>query len=103
MLRHLQSWIDRLRWQPLRPFQKLPFVLLDYLEGILNYGQTKVPLGVIEPVNTNLKALLRRSRGHKNHLYLLLKAQRVSSDQNQIPTPQESCVKCSLCRIPSPS
>ena len=24
MLRYLQSWIDHLRWQRLKPFQKLP-------------------------------------------------------------------------------
>jgi transposase len=37
MLRYLQSWIDQLRWQRLAPFQKLAFLLLDHLDGILNY------------------------------------------------------------------
>ena len=44
MLRYLQSWIDQLRWQRLVPFQNLGFMLLDHLEGILNYCRTKVPL-----------------------------------------------------------
>lgn len=45
MLRYLQSWIDQLRWQRLAPFQKLAQMLLDHLEGILNYCRTKVPMG----------------------------------------------------------
>ena len=78
MLRHLQSWIDQLRWQRLRPFEKLAQMLLDHLEGILNYCRTKVPMGVVEAVNGNLKSLLRRGRGYKNLRYLLLKAQRMA-------------------------
>jgi transposase len=63
MLRYLQSWINQLRWQRLKPFEKLAGTLLDHLEGILNYCRTKVPLGVVEAVNGNIKALLRRGRG----------------------------------------
>src|ERR1700741_1000358 len=48
MLRYLQSWIDQLRWQRLKPFEKLAGMLLDHIEGILNYCRTKVPLGVVE-------------------------------------------------------
>jgi len=43
MLRYLQSWIDQLRWQCLPAFQKLAQMLLDHLDGILNYCRTKVP------------------------------------------------------------
>src|SRR4029434_7166317 len=50
MLRYLQSWIDQLRWQRLAPFQKLAFMLLDHLDGILNYCRTKVPFGVVEAI-----------------------------------------------------
>ena len=79
MLRYLQSWIDQLRWQRLKPFEKLARMLLDHLEGILNYCRTKVPLGVVEAVNGNIKALLRRGRGYSNLRYLLLKAQRLAA------------------------
>ena len=58
MLRYLQSWIDQLRWQRLQPFQKLAFMLLDHLDGILNYCRTKVPFGVVEAINGNIKTLL---------------------------------------------
>jgi transposase len=78
MVRYLKSWIDQLRWQRLEPFEKLAQMLLDHLEGILNYCRTKVPMGVVEAVNGNIKNLLRRGRGYKNLHYLLLKAQRMA-------------------------
>jgi transposase len=61
MLRYLQSWIDQLRWQRLVPFQNLAHMLLDHLEGILNYCRTKVRFGVVEAINGNIKTLLRRA------------------------------------------
>jgi len=78
MVRYLQSWIDQLRWQRLKPFQKLAQMLLDHLDGIVNYCHIKVPMGVVEAVNGNIKSLLRRGRGYKNLHYLLLKAQRMA-------------------------
>ena len=83
MLKYLQRWIDQLRWQRLEPFQKLAEMLLDHLDGILNYCRTKVPLGVVEAVNGNIKALLRRGRGYKNLRYLLLKAQRMAATRTE--------------------
>jgi hypothetical protein len=53
-------------------------MLLDHLEGILNYCRTKVGMGVVEAVNGNIKSLLRRGCGYKNLGYLLLKAQRMA-------------------------
>jgi len=83
MLRYLQSWIDQLRWQRLKPMEKLARMLLDHLEGILNYCRMKVPLGVIEAVNGNIKALLRRGRGYRDMTYLLLKAQRLAATKTE--------------------
>ena len=77
MMRYLHNWMDQLRWQRLKPFEKLAQMLVDHLEGILNYCRTKVPMGVVESVNGNIKSLLRRGRGYKNLRYLLLKAQRM--------------------------
>jgi len=45
-------------------------MLLDHLEGILNYCRTKLPMGVMEAVNGNVKALLRRGRGYRDMNYL---------------------------------
>jgi transposase len=78
-LRYLHGWIDQLRWQRLKPFQKLAEMLLRHLEGILNYCRVKVPFGVVEAVNGNIKALLRRGRGYRDLRYLLLKAQRMAA------------------------
>lgn len=83
MLNYLQRWIDQLRWQRLKPFQKLAEMLLDHLAGILNYCRTKVPLGVVEAINGNIKTLLRRGRGYKNLRYLLLKAQRMAATKTE--------------------
>jgi transposase len=83
MIRYLQNWIDQLRWQRLEPFRKLARMLIDHIDGILNYCRTKVPLGVVEAVNGNIKSLLRRGRGYKNLRYLLLKAQRMAAAKTE--------------------
>jgi transposase len=79
MMNYLRRWIDQLRWQRLEPFQKLADLLVNHLEGIVNYCRTKVPMGVVEAVNGNLKTLMRRGRGYKNLRYFLLKAQRMAA------------------------
>jgi transposase len=83
MLRYLQSWIDQLRWQRLKPMEKLARMLLDHLDGVLNYCRIKIPLGVVEAVNGNIKALLRRGRGYRDLHYLLLKAQRLAATKTE--------------------
>ncbi|MDE3161455.1 MAG: transposase [Acidobacteriota bacterium] len=76
--------MDRsLPWQRLEPFQKLAKMPLEHLDGILNYCRTKVPLGVVEAVNGNIKSLLRRGRGYQNLRYLLLKAQRIAATKTE--------------------
>ena len=74
----LELWVRRKRGSSgCGPFLKLANMLLDHLDGILNYCKTKVPLGVVEAVNGNIKTIIRRGRGYKNLRYLLLKAQRM--------------------------
>jgi transposase len=90
MLRYLNSWIDQLRWQRLTAFETLADMLLEHLEGILNYCRTKVPLGVVEAVNGNIKTLLRRGRGYKNLRYLLLKAQRMAASKAEFAVFQKA-------------
>jgi transposase len=51
-------------------------MLLEHLDGILNHCRTPVRFGVVEAINGNIKALLRRGRGDTNLRYLLLKTQR---------------------------
>jgi transposase len=83
MVRYLQSWIDQLRWQRLPAFDNLAAMLVDHLEGLLNYCRTPVRFGVVEAINGNIKALLRRGRGYTNLRYLLLKAQRVAATKTE--------------------
>jgi transposase len=58
-------------------------MLLKRLDDILNYCRTKVPLGVVEAVNGNIKSLLRRGRGYQNPHYLLLKVQRIAATKTE--------------------
>jgi transposase len=83
MVNYLHRWINQLRWQRLKPFQKLAEMLVSHLDGILNYCRTKVPLGIVEAINGNIKSLLRRGRGYRNLRYLLLKAQRMAATRTE--------------------
>ena len=78
MFNYLDKWIDQLRWQRLKPLEKLAEMLLKHSEGIANYCQTKVRFGVVEAVNANIRMLINRGRGYKNLRCLLLKAKRVA-------------------------
>jgi transposase len=83
MLNYLKGWIDQIDEQQLAPFAKLSNMILDHVDGILNYCKVKPPLGVVEAINGNIKALLRRGRGYTNLRYLLLKAQRIAFTNTQ--------------------
>jgi transposase len=78
MFRYLQGWIAQLRWQRLGAFDKLAAMLVDHLDGLLNHCKTAVRFGVVEAINGNIKALVRRGRGYSNLRYLLLKARRMA-------------------------
>jgi transposase len=75
-LRFLDEWVRSLRWQRLPAFQKLALTLLSHVDGILAYCRHRVPFGVVEAINGNLRSLIRRGRGYRDHEYLILKAQR---------------------------
>lgn len=83
MIRYFRGWLAQLRWQRLEPFQKLAQMLIDHIDGILNYCRTKVRMGVVEAVNGNIKSLMRRGRGYQNLRYLLLKAQRMAATKTE--------------------
>src|SRR4051812_27986071 len=75
-----------IRRQRLPAFHKLAAMLGDHLDGILNYCRTPVRFGVVEAINGNIKALLRRGRGYTNLRYLLLKAQRQAATKIEFIT-----------------
>jgi transposase len=80
-LNFLAEWLLSLRWQRLPAFKKLARTLVIHLEGILAYCKHKVPFGVVEAINGNLRALIRRGRGYQDHEYLILKAQRSTAQR----------------------
>jgi transposase len=77
--RFFVQWLLSLRWQRLPAFKKLARTLYDHIDGILNYCRHRVPFGVVEAINGNLRALIRRGRGYRDHEYLILKAQKSTS------------------------
>jgi transposase len=74
--RFFADWLLSLRWQRLPAFKKLARTLVAHIDGILAYCKHKVPFGVVEAINGNLRALIRRARGYRDHEYLILKAQK---------------------------
>lgn len=88
-IRFLDEWVKSLRWQRLPAFQKLALTLLEHIEGLLAYCKHKVPFGVVEAINGNLRSLIRRGRGYKDHEYLILKAQR-STAQARLARPAQA-------------
>ena len=58
-------------------------MLLDHLEGVLNYCRTRLAMGVVEAINGNIKTLLRRGRGYTNLGYQLLKPQRLAATRTE--------------------
>jgi len=74
------TWIKALRWQRLPAFVKVAALLLRHLDGILAYCHEKVPFGKVEAINGNIRAVLRRGRGYRDHEYLLLKVQKATAE-----------------------
>jgi len=64
-----------LRWQRMPAFKKLGQTLLNHIDGILSYCRHKVPFGVVEAINGNLRSLIRRGRGYRDYESPILKAQ----------------------------
>jgi transposase len=81
--RFLTTWLRALRWQRLPAFRKVAQLLLRHLDGILAYCHEKVPFGKVEAINGNIRAVLRRGRGYRDHEYLLLKVQKATAERRQ--------------------
>ncbi len=78
-MRFLLTWLAALRWQRLPAFTKVAMLLIRHLDGILAYCHEKVPFGKVEAINGNIRAVLRRGRGYRDHQYLLLKVQKATA------------------------
>ena len=71
--RFLLGWLKALRWQRLPEMEKLGDTLANHLDGIAAYCDHPVRFGVVESLNTTIKAVLRRARGMRDEAMLLLK------------------------------
>jgi transposase len=72
-------WVLSIRWQRLPAFQKLAGTLERHLDGIVAYCRHKVPFGLVEAINGNIRAAIRRGRGYRDHAYLILKVQKATA------------------------
>jgi hypothetical protein len=73
VLNFLEAWMRALRWQRLPEMERLGDFLFRHVEGIAAYCDHPVRFGVVESINTTIKAVLRRARGMKDEQMLLLK------------------------------
>jgi transposase len=73
VLNFLMAWFKALRWQRLPEMERLGDFLLKHVDGIAAYCDHHVRFGVVESINTTIKAVLRRARGMRDEEMLLLK------------------------------
>ena len=73
VLDFLLAWIAALRWQRLPEMERLGDFLFTHVEGIAAYCDHHVRFGVVEAINTTIKAILRRARGMRDEAMLVLK------------------------------
>src|SRR5579864_3793198 len=73
VLNFVLAWIRALRWQRLPEMERLGEFLFRHIEGIAAYCDHPVRFGVVESINTTIKAVLRRARGMRDEQMLLLK------------------------------
>jgi transposase len=73
------DWKDSIRWQRLPAFQKVVRTLERHLVGIIEHCKHRVPFGVVEAINGNIRSVIRRGRGYKDHEYLILKVRKATA------------------------
>ena len=73
VLDFLLGWLKALRWQRLPEMERLGEFLFRHVEGIAAHCDHPVRFGVVESINTTIKAVLRRARGMRDDQMLLLK------------------------------
>jgi len=73
VLDFLLGWIKALRWQRLPEMERLGDFLFKHIQGIAAYCDHPVRFGVVESINTTIKAVLRRARGMRDEAMLVPK------------------------------
>jgi Transposase len=70
VLNVLMGCFRALQWQRLPEVEQLGDFLLTHIEGIAAYCDHPVRCGVVESINTTIKAVLRRARGRDDAMLL---------------------------------
>jgi transposase len=81
--RFFEEWVASIRWQRLPAFKRLVATLRRHLAGLLAYCHHKVPFGMVEAINSNIRSIIARGRGYADHNYLILKVQRATFQLQQ--------------------
>lgn len=70
-----EHWVEKLKWQRLKPFEKFAKMIAEHWEGIVSYCEVenKVKLGFVEGVNNKIRVIQRRAYGYRDEEYLKLK------------------------------
>jgi len=70
-----ERWRDPLKWQRLRPFEKVAWMVEDHWDGIVSYchATNKVGLGFVEGLNNKIRTIQKRTYGFQDGDYLRLK------------------------------
>lgn len=73
--RFFDNWRDALKWQRLKPYEKLARMIERHWDGIAAYCQAenKVALGYVEGFNNKVRVIQRRAYGLRDEEYLRLK------------------------------
>jgi len=94
--RFFLGWLKALRWQRLPEMEKLGDTLLKHFDGIATFCDHPVRFGVVESLNTTIKGVIRRARGMRDEVMLLLKLKwatanpiRTARDLRRFLDPQE--------------
>ena len=68
-------WRASLRWQRLKPYEKIAEMIDRHWDGIAAYCQpeNKVSLGFVEGLNNKMRVIQRRAYGLRDEEYLRLK------------------------------
>ena len=69
----LERWRKELRWQRLKPLEKFYTMVEKHINGILNYCEVKLPLGLVENINGRIKSLICRTRGFRDEKHFALR------------------------------
>lgn len=70
-----EQWMEQLKWQRLKPFEKFARMIDKHWSGIASYikEEQKVKMGFVEGVNNKIRVIQRRAYGYRDEEYLELK------------------------------